>query len=629
METIITLLRYVLLYFIIISGSIFIADKANKKIEKCIAPNIAITILILYLFGIFELLIYGVWVVSVINILLGLYTIIKNIKKIRELKEKVITPGFTFFTILFFILMLTTFNKNLVDYDHYLYRSLNTKIMYYTDCISKGFQSLYPPSINLLEYFFMKIIGVYLQGIEAFAVQLFGFSLLIPFFDRIKNTKFINTIITIIIICVPAIFGNLIFYEAAYPDALLGLLIGYSMYMLCTEESNKFKLFSVILALAIMTITKPAGFYISGIIIGMYLLVSVLNNKGKIKERVLKFLKSQELKNIIIITVAVIMIFISWKIFSKINNQYNQWETRPEQSRTEGNSIEYVLKNIMMTTFGYYEENHDSADSNNSLIPKIYSLYAVMSPVRMTIYGAIVAIMISALVVYKYVIKQENKKKYANYIITLTVGLAIYIVFLQLSYILKFSTQEMLGHNGLNRYMPTFLLGIIYFIVAKAIKNMEEKNDRKINYIILIAIIIACTPLQSIANISFTSGINNIQSIEYCNNGRIPANKIDEKIEDNEKVIIVSRQEDTDLYSLMLRYYLYPNHESHVYINTDNSIRNLKKKIINENISYIYLFSTDEKVSNLIENETILKNETLYKVHIENDKLELKEIPLD
>ena len=293
MEAILTLLRYVLLYAVIISGSIFISYKTNKKIEKCIAPNIAIIILVLYVFGMFELLKYGVWFISIVNILLGLYTIIKNWRNRNEVKTKILTSGFGFFTIIFFILMLTSYNKNLVDYDHYLYRSLNTKIMYYTDCMSKGFQALYPPSINLLEYFFMKIIGVYLQGIEAFAVQIFGFALLLPLFDRIKNNKFINTIVTIVIICVPAILGNLIFYEAAYPDALLGLLIGYSMYILCTEENNKFKSLSVILALAVTTLTKPAGFYISGIVIGMYLLVELLNNKCNNKENIIKFLKSK------------------------------------------------------------------------------------------------------------------------------------------------------------------------------------------------------------------------------------------------------------------------------------------------------------------------------------------------
>lgn len=631
MQILTVLLRYILLYLVIISGSIFIANKANKKIEKCIAPNIAIIIIALYIFGIFEILKYGVWIIAGINIILGLYTIINNK---NNLKEKILTPGFIFFNIIFFTLMITTYNKNLVDYDHYFYRSFNTKVIYYTDCISKGFEALYPPSINLLEYFFMKIIGEYAQGIEAFAVQIFGFSLLIPLFDRNKNTKFINTVISIAIICIPAILANLIFYESAYPDALLGLIIGYSIYMLYTEKNNKFKIFSVALILAVTTITKPIGFCISGIIIGMYILIELLNNKCNKKENIKKFFKSKEFRNIIILIITVVMIFTSWKIFTKINNKYNNGIRGEDSSRTEGQPIIYTLKSILTTTFGYYEENHDTADSNNDLIPKIYSAIATIAPVRMSMYGVIAIIAISTLIVYKYVIKDKEKTKFANTVISLIVGLVIYIILLQLSYILKFSTEEMLGHNGLNRYLPTFLLGMIYFIVTISIKNMEEKNDRKINFCILLSIIIAFTPLQSIANVSITSGIYNIQSIEYCNNGRIPANKINNKIEEEAEIISISQNEKTNIYNWMIKYYLYPNHSVKIYNNVkEQNVAKIKAKILEENISYIYIVNSDEKLNKAIndefKNEIKLKENTLYKIQIEENKIELKEEALD
>lgn len=634
MTVVITILKYLLLYLIIISGSIFIADRANKKIEKCIAPNMAIIILELYIFGIFEILKYGVWIIGVTNILLGIYTIIKYWKTKDELKEKVLTPGFICFSIIFFILMITTYNKNLVDYDHYLYRSFNTKVMYYTDCISRGFQALYPPGINLLEYFFMKILGMYVQGIEALAVQMLGFSLLIPLFDRKQNTKFINWIITIVIICIPAILGNLIFYESAYPDALLGLIIGYSMYIILTEQNSKFKVFSISLILAIATITKPVGFYIGAIIIGVYLLIELLNNKCNKKENIKKFLKSNEFKIIIILILVVTFTFLSWKVFVKVNSKYNKSIRGEDASRVGESSINYTLKSILTTTFGYYEENHDSADSNNDLIPKIYALYATMAPIRITMYGVIAIIVVSSIIVYKYVIKQEDKKKYANAVIALTVGLAIYIIFLQLSYILKFSTQEMLEHNGLNRYLPTYLLGMIYFIVALAIKNMEESKTRKVNYLILLSIIIAFTNLQSIANVTITSGIDNIQSIEYCNNGRISANKINKKIEENAKILSISQNEKTNIFNWMIKYYLYPNHEVEVYNNIDEeTVTKIKEKIINEKIEYIYIVTTNEQLNKAIKildnTQSKLKENTLYEIQIDKNDIKLKERALD
>lgn len=626
MEATIILLRYLVLYIIIISGSAFISYKTNKKIEYTLPINFGITILVLYIFGLFEGLKYGVYVIAILNLILGIYTIIKNWKNKEKIKEKILTPGFAFFTIVFFVLMITTYSKNLVDYDHYFYRSFNAKTMFYTDTMSRGYKELYHPGITLIEYFFMKIIGVYIQGVEAFAVQLFGFALLLPLFDRIDKSKFMNTIITIVVICVPAVFANLIFYEGAYPDALLGLLIGYSVYMLCVEKDNKFKTLSIVIALMVATILKPIGFYISGIVIGMYLLVALFNYKS-----IKKFFKSKELKNIIIFLLAIIIMFLSWTMFTKINNKYNDGTRGNDNARVEGNPIGYVLKSIATTMFGYYEESYDSAYSNNELIPKVYSLYSTVGIVRLTLYGCIAVLMLSAILTYKYVIKNENKEQYKNWIIALTIGLAVYLLFLQICYIVKFSTEEMLDHAGLNRYLPTFLLGMLYFIVALSIKNMEEKNDRKVNYLLLIAIIISFTSLQSIANVSITSGIYNMNSIRYTKEGREPAKEIEEKVEEDAQIIGISMNKDKDIFNWMIKYYLCPNHKVDVYNElTEKTIEAMKEKILENDVNYyIYIVSTEIAQKILLKEglgiQTNLKEGTLYKVQKQQDNIILEE----
>ena len=460
---------------------------------------------------------------------------------------------------------------------------------------------------------------------------MLGFSLLIPLFNRENKSKFMNTIITVLIICIPTIFKNLVFYESAYPDALLGLIIGYCLYILVCEKDNKFKIITTALLLSVCTITKPIGFCIAGIIIAMYIIIQLLNSKEDIK----KFLKSKELKNILILIFIVLLIFSSWEIFKKINNKYNEAIRGSNSSRVEGNPIIYTLKSIATTTLGYYEENHDAADSNNDLIPKLYSIEAVKTPIKITLYGVIAIIIITSLILYKHVIKDENKKKFAHITTSLIIGLILYILLLQLCYIIKFSTKEMLGHNGLDRYMPTFLLGMIYVIITITIKNMEQRKYRKLNYIILIAIIVAFTPLQSIANVSITSGIYNINSIEYCNNGRIPARKINEKVEEDAKIISISEQYKTDIFNWMIKYYLYPDHKVEVYNEiTEKTIENIGNKILESNDTYYMFFvSVSDELNELLNNKfnsnIKLEKETLLKIQIEENKLKLKEIPLD
>ena len=639
METILMLVRIILLYLIIILGSSFISYKSNKKIENCIAPFMAIVILTLYIFGIFEALKIGVLSICILSIILGIYALIK-IK--NSIKEKILTPGFIFFSIAFLVLLIASYNKCLTDYDHFSYRSLNTKIMFYNDTISRGFDSLYTPSSNILEYFSMKVIGVYIQGIEALTLQLFGFALLLPLFDRQKNTKFMNFIISLIIIFMPAIFANLVFYEAAYPDCYLGLIIGYVVYMFCTEKDNRFKVFTISLLLAVVVITKPIGLYIDAIILFMYLLVYLLNNKENknnkqnAKEKIEKFFKSEEFKNIIIMIIIIVTVFTSWKIFSKINAKYNNDRIRDASYNLNGNNIGYLLKTALTTTFGYYDGNdHDAADSNGDLIPKLYAFYTVMGPVRMTLIGAIAGLFIAMVFIYKAQINESDRKKYINYCIALTVGLILYILLLQVAYITKFSVEEMKDHAGLNRYLPTFMVGILYFIIAMCIKNMEENKTRRINYCILVILIISFSYIQSVANVTITAGVNNIYTIEYTNNGRVPANQICDELKDNEEILVISQKEDTDLYSLMLRYYLYPYHKTTIYtsikdVDKDlNKIQNIKDEIVENNIKYIYVFSTNSNLNEVLNNNENFKDRTLYKVDNTNNDLVFKEIPID
>lgn len=625
MNILMIFIRTIMLYFIITLGTTYISYKINRKFEKSIAIYFCIAILTLYIFGLFEVLKYGVWGISILSILLGIYAIIKDKKNI---KEKMFTSGFTFFSIAFFVLFFTSIQKGLVDYDHFFYRSLNTKNMYYHNTMSKGYLNLYTPTTTLLQYFFMKIIGTYLQGIESFAMQMFGFALLLPIFDRKKGNGFVNAIIAILIMCIPAVFTNVVFYESAYPDAVLGLMIGYCMYTLYIENNNYVKVLSTCLVLLAMSITKPIGFYIAGIVVLMYLIITLINIKKENKFR--KFIKSTELKNIVIFIVLIIVLFTSWKVFTKINNKNNYGEARSEQIKTYNDGpIVKLIKTTMTTMFGYYEgPEHDESDTNAELINKIYTTYATKGIIRLTLYGATVALLISSIIAYKYIIKNENKKEYSKYIISLFVGLVLYILLLEMSYILKFGKGEMLTHAGMDRYMPTFLLGILYFIIATIIDSFENKKVQKINYIILVVTLISFTNIQSLANATITSGIYNIQSIEYTNIGRIQANEIAEAIGENDEIAIFNQDVKKDIFNYMIRYYLYPEHTSYSYNGiSEKNINNLIKDISKNNIKYLYALQLEDDFNELSNNKLSLENKTLYKINIiDENTIELEKI---
>ncbi len=188
-----------------------------------------------------------------------------------------------------------------------------------------------------------------------------------------------------------------------------------------------------------------------------------------------------------------------------------------------GGKIENVLKSILPTVLGTYTENLDIANSNGKLIEKLEQVIQISTPVKIDTEGLIIIYFIIALLYYRKS-KQEDKS-YIKYVtISIFIGLVLYIISLQLAYITQFSVKEMFNHDGMERYIASYLLGILYIIVAFSLTEIQ-KHNKTLPYIILTSIIILITPLTSVANATITSGIFNIHTSLYCNKERNTAEK--------------------------------------------------------------------------------------------------------
>ena len=128
----------------------------------------------------------------------------------------------------------------------------------------------------------------------------------------------------------------------------------------------------------------------------------------------------------------------------------------------------------------------------------------------------------------------------------------------------------------------------------------------------------------------------NINSMEYVNNAKNIADKIDEYVEDDSKIITISQKEKTRLYNLMLRYYLYPNHNVKTIENIkEENIEKVQEVIKSNEYQYIYIYSTDSELTNMLEkdfdNLEDVKEKTLYKIQYndENDMTLIEQAYID
>lgn len=616
------LIGFLLIYLSILGGAIFISSIFNKKIELTIAVNIGINVLILYLFGLVNLLLPGVYIIVALNIVLGIIGAIIKKKKIIDL---VCTPGLAFFTIVYFVLFFTNFNKALVAYDHFLYRSLNVKMMFNTNSMFEEYRRLYQPVSTLIEYFFMRLIGVYKQGIEAFAMQMLGISMLLPMYENVKKSKFVKIAIGFVIICLPAIFYSQLFYESSYPDATLGLLLAYLLYVYLFDDNFKFKILAGIVISSIMVLTKPTGIALMLIATAMLAVYEILKNKYYKKENIKKILKNKNFIIILLILISTILAFASWKIAIKLGTEIINTEnvaqplTKQPTDRASVNSIEHLTKAYITTIFGKYEENNGAAYSNGKFLPALYyGVVGFIHPIELS-FVATSIIIFMAYAFYYYKVKDMNFK---NISIMAIVGFILYMLFLQMFFAAGNLGDDFTEHYGLDRYAPAILIAILNLLMFIIFRNLSNKEYKAKPYIVSLLAIMLITPLSSVANATITSGIYNITTQEQINIVKNRADKINRITEEKAPVITIAQKEKDELRNLMMQYYLYPDHKTYV-IQKIKEQKTIEDLINRNEYKYIYVYSKDENLEHMFikifNNKIQLKDETLYEINYNKD----------
>lgn len=648
MEIIRTILGYIVIYISIVFGSIFIANKFNKKIESCIVIDILFKMILMYIFGLCNLLYIGSMITITISIILGIITLIKQ-RKNTEFKEKILTNGFYFFTIIYFCFMIFTYGKTSYLWDEYSHWSLASKEMFYTNKLLPESQILivnYPPFPTILQYLFNKTIGIYSQGTEIFANYILGFSLLLPLFENVNlKSKMQNICIVIIILCIPAIFHSIIFYEGIYVDAILGLLIGYIFYQVYMQKDVKFFKLSVLLAFIAMSLTKATGLYIALILIFSYVLLAIIEIITK-KYNIKKYITTNKRKiiSIIILIVILMLTALSWKIYSKeMQTAIADFELyRKEESKEKNIGIIEATGSILTTLLGSTEKSADYDQSNRLLFKELTTQYGLKAPIRITIMYVIILMAIASIVIYKFINKEE-KSKYKNTIITILIGLILYIAFLQLAYLVKFGFQERLNHASLDRYINTYLLGFFILLVSIIIKKIVNTNKKQKHILaIFIMCILLITQMQQITDATIASGTYNAQMRYDLKDMNKMAEFLKENLSDGERVYIVNQNPNYSLKETYIKYILAPKFKTQVNPRfdkelaekLDGDILEVWSKILTEKYDYIYIYKNDEYFEEMTKElfEEEIKENIIYKIQKEENNIKFikyKEKTLD
>lgn len=629
------ILKYFFIYLVIISGSLFLSGIFKKKTSQTIPTALMSIIILLYVLGIIGLLKEGVWIISIIYILLGITTIIFKFKKhnLKEFLKENFSTAMIIFTILFVIFACTTYNKIFTAADDFNYWSMAVKNMYYLDDFITNenaiIRTVYPPAPTLLQYSFEKIIGENRHGIELFASMILGFSLFLPFIKNVKKRrKFSSACILGLIIFIPAIFVDSWFYGMIYVDTLLGLLVGYILFEYYTSTKDIFSIYSISIALAVISLIKPTGFFIAIITVGILVLDYLINTikamkeeNKKIREIIKSIFKIKNIKIFIIFFLICIITFASWEIYKSFSPTAPGTFESAEQDY-EDSMLKYFVKVILKSIAGTDSSNPDIISNINIFNHLFGSTPYSNIPIKLPAGTWFAIFIIGSIVVYKFVIKDSTNKKFIIFMISVFIGTFIYICLTQAIYILRFPNFEAVSHASIERYVGSYLVVQLFVIIGIVIDYLNKKDNYLPSaYAMILSIILIFTPIQPIANLTIVSGPVNTgikEEISYIIN---MADSIKELIGEDARVYGFDQNSNINENITKFKYYIYPiSIMKSARIDEVEDIENQKQQWINnlyQNYDYVVILDTNdylkENYGSLFKNQEVYAR-TLYKI---------------
>ena len=631
-------------FVIIVTIAAAIADILKNKIDTTIPIAVISIVIIIYPFGFFRNLSAGVWTVCAISFCAICYLVIKLIlaiknKNLKEFISRVFTPGIVVYILFWIIFIFINKSRVLSVWDEFSHWGLVVKNMFVFDSYATNPETNilfreYPPFVSIFEYFFLKIKNYYIEEEIIIAVNVLFVSLILPIVRNVGwNKQMLKLLIYIPIIFVLPLSMFSDFYTTIYVDPILSIMMAYILYVFFSVEDDVIKCISVCLGLMSLPLIKASG---SGLAIFILIIIFVdilIKRKKYLHDK-------KQLKKWLIIFIIFITCFLigkySWDMHIKLSNITGVWNISKITFKNiillitgKGQSYQYIVVKSFINQFLYKPLKTDFGDLTNLHLLLIYVLYSVYM-----------------LHFYK---KTDNDKylRYKKLVFMLVSCYVLYMVALLVLYVFIYSEYEAMNLASYNRYSFTFLLAIYLYNTMCIIDSTSKKDTQKRDVLILIIILLFITPHNSIKKIFIKNKETKEEAIEFRENYK-GINKYINKVEDGKKVYYIScgskgldyhiskyemisgkikvdNDSSIDNYNWSLGE---PRFEGDIW-STNISLKEFENKLFNNSYDYVYVFKADDvfkdKYGELFKEEEI-KDETMYKVNINKNKIILSEL---
>lgn len=635
--------------FVFVFVTITLAYAIYRKIPfiKSMAVVILGTDVLIYVSGFFNNLLFGYYLCLILAFIMMVYIIVKIVKTDDESVEAFyqdnIRNQIWIWLIITALCMVASRGKSAIDADVLVQWGLSVKNMYVfgkfpVHEMSNVVSYRYPPLYPIFQYFCMRLYGHWSESILYFGKYFMMLSIITSCcsYKRIKG--FVGIVaLTLIGICVPEVFFDSGVSYSLYADEVLGIILGYAL--ICTyrivwkNENIKFELFVAMLSLGL---TKE-----SGLILGFLIVVSVLvvRNCYSIKQdKRLSVERRMTFTSVGAITLA----FVPWQIYLKvyrglvsfgvsiINRKEDVYLASADNStiinmmpsaknidgnilmssifRTSGLSIQKILEYITGKAEAY-KYNIIAIHLKKLMFGEYYEIANMTLP--FVICFAIIIFIIYAI----------SKKTNGQLIYTLTLIALGYVMFLQVVYTFTMTEGEAYLIASEERYLGTFLTGILMLAIYLVIAGVEPDYYKKKEMLLYSVIVSMVLIISTNCAYCFRSSILETENIYDKDDAiRDDAVKLRKYLDEGDTVYILCEGSG---YYMYYNYMLLPVKNSQHTFPTDEtvwkSIFDIEPEQLLNNMKkykYIYLRISndgfDEKYSQLFANPEDIENTSLY-----------------
>lgn len=404
--------------------------------------------LFLYVCGLIFNIEVGARVIEIITVI-GFFFLLYNVAVGKWKLGKYFS--FSVLVVIGFYIFAVIYNYNtiLVEADEYLHWALAPKDMFYSNKLafhegSTVFCNRYPPFMALIQYYFMYINQAFSVRLLYIAYQFSGFCFLIVCMSGGSACRRMGIFRQVLIAVVLVVFPLVLYpryYNLIMIDGFLGVLFSYTLYCFFFDELNKFNVVRITMALSALVLTKEMGVVLAGLACACFMTYRMLE-KGRTGFR-------DQLK-VIGMGGSALGMFVGWQLYCQVNISYShvgvstsaaQMLLNGSEGLTESGKLHYAMWVFYHGILKLF--------TNIKVGPFYYVLFLCI-------------LMFIAYCLGKY----RDQRSYFIAAITLCVGNLFYFGCIMILYVLVFSSTEALNSASLDRYMFSYLLGMVYLLMC-------------------------------------------------------------------------------------------------------------------------------------------------------------------